>query len=205
MKPIVLVSSSPRRRELLERAGLEFTVDEADIEENQIDDADPAELAKSISMAKALAAAPRHPGSILIAADTLGWLDGQILGKPRNKEDARRMLEAMSGRCHRVITGFTIIDTNTGRAVSKTVETAVHFKTISKGDIDKYIATGEPLDKAGGYAIQGAGGMFVDRIEGDYYNVVGLPVNALAKALKTYNIETPGLSQFDNAADSPAR
>jgi septum formation protein len=115
------------------------------------------------------------------------------------------MLEAMSGRCHKVITGFAVIDTNTGRAVSKAVETAVYFKKISKGDIDKYVATGEPLDKAGGYAIQGVGGKYVDRIEGAYFNVVGLPVNALAKELKNYNIEIPGLSQFDNAAESPAR
>jgi len=204
-KPVVLASSSPRRRELLEKTGLNFTVDSLETDERLNNTADPVELAKSISLMKASSAVPRHPCSIIIAADTFGVLDGRLLGKPDDAANAREMLALMSGKCHEVVTGFTIIDTDSGKTVSHVVKTRVHFKTLSKAQIEKYVETGEPLGKAGAYAIQGKGADLVEKIEGDYYNVIGLPVHALARELIKFGIELPAASQIDRAADSPAR
>jgi septum formation protein len=205
MKPVVLASSSPRRKELLEKAGLEFTVDPVTVDERLCAGADPVEQARSISLAKARAVAPRHLGSIIIAADTLGWLDGQPLGKPLDAADARRMLELMSAKWHRVITGYTILDSDIGTSITRAVETRVCFKKLSPGDIDDYVRTGEPLDKAGSYAIQGIGARLVAEIHGDYYNVIGLPIHMLSKDLAKFGVRLPRLSQFDKAADSPAK
>ncbi len=190
-KPVVLASSSPRRRELLEKTGLKFIVDAAEIYEDHGRRMRPAELAKIISLEKAKAVAARHPGSIIIAADTFGMLDGRLLGKPRDQEEARDMLKRMSGRRHRVITGFTILDTATGKTVSKAVETRVYFRELGKEEIAAYAGTGEPLDKAGAYAIQGLGAQLVERIEGDYYNVIGLPLSALARELNKFSVNLP--------------
>jgi septum formation protein len=205
MKAIVLASSSPRRKELLEKAGLKFTVDPVEVDERLCTGNDPFEQARSISLAKARAAAPRHPGSIIIAADTLGWLDGQPLGKPLDAADARRMLGFMSAKWHRVITGYTIMDSDIGTSTTGAEETMVRFKKLSPGDIDDYVKTGEPLDKAGAYAIQGLGARLVEKIQGDYFNVIGLPIHALARDLAKFGVSLPLLSQFDNAADSPAK
>jgi len=190
-KPVVLASSSPRRRELLEKTGLKFIADAAEIFEDHGRRMRPAELAKIISLEKAKAVAARHPGSIIIAADTFGMLDGRLLGKPRDQEEARDMLKRMSGRRHRVITGFTILDTATGKTVSKAVETRVYFRELGKEEIAAYAGTGEPLDKAGAYAIQGLGAQLVERIEGDYYNVIGLPLSALAGELNKFGVNLP--------------
>ena len=204
-KPVILASSSPRRRELLEKAGLKFTVDSSETDEKLIYTADPAELARQISLMKASSAVPRHPGSIIIAADTFGVLDGSLLGKPGDAAHAREMLALMSGKCHEVVTGFTIIDADSRKTVSHVVKTRVHFKALSKAQIEKYVGTGEPLGKAGAYAIQGKGADLVEKIEGDYYNVIGLPVRALANELIKFGIDLPNASYFDCAADSPAR
>jgi len=190
-RPIVLASASPRRRELLENIGLKFTVDPAEITEIQTNSLKPAELAKALSLRKARAAALRHADSIIIAADTFGVLDGVILGKPVDARHARRMLAGLSGRCHSVITGFTIIDTTTGRAVSRAVETRVYFRKLGRSEIARYVKTGEPLGKAGAYAIQGLGALLVEKIEGDYYNVIGLPLCALAGVLRRFDITLP--------------
>jgi septum formation protein len=205
IKPVVLASSSPRRKELLEKAGLKFSVDPSETDEKLGESSGPEELAKSISLMKARSAAQRHPGSIIIAADTFGVLDGRLLGKPDDAAHARRMLKQMSGKCHEVLTGFTIIDSGSGKAVSRVVRTKVYFKELSSGQIDKYVESGEPLGKAGAYAIQGSGAALVERIDGDYFNVVGLPVRELARELKKFGIELPDAHQFDRAADSPAR
>jgi septum formation protein len=204
-KPVVLASSSPRRRELLEKAGLEFSIDPSETEEKLDGSPEPEELARSISLMKARSAARRHPDSIVIAADTLGVLNGKVLGKPADADHARLMLKQMSGKCHEVLTGFTIIDSGSGKMVSRVVRTKVYFKELSNGQIDKYVETGEPLDKAGAYAIQGLGAALVEKIDGDYFNVVGLPVLELARELEKFGIELPDASQFDRAADSPAR
>jgi septum formation protein len=205
IKPVVLASSSPRRRELLEKTGLKFTVDSSETDERLDSTSGPVELARSISSMKATSAVPRHPGSIIIAADTFGVLDGKLLGKPDDAPHAREMLKVMSGKCHEVITGFTIIDTDSGKTISHVVKTRVYFKALSKAQIEEYVETGEPLGKAGAYAIQGKGADLVAKIEGDYYNVIGLPVHALAKELKKFGIDLPNASHFDRAADSPAR
>jgi septum formation protein len=190
-KDIVLASSSPRRSELLLNMGLKFSVDLSEIREEQHAGLKPAELAKMLSLNKARAAAARHAGSIIIAADTIGVLDGRILGKPLDASHARKMLAQMSGRCHRVITGFTVIDSATGKTVSRTVETKVYFRKLSRAEIVRYVETGEPLDKAGAYAIQGLGALLVERIEGDYNNVIGLPLTALVQVLRSFGIRLP--------------
>jgi septum formation protein len=192
MKPIVLASSSPRRRELLEKIGLKFIVDPVEVEEKLTLDHDPLRLAKSISLKKALTASRRHPDALIIAADTFGVIDGKILGKPVDEAQAVSMLEEMSGKCHRVITGFTIIDGVTGRTVSRAVQTMVYFRNLSSSEITGYVSTGESFDKAGAYAIQGLGALLVERIDGDYYNVIGLPISALAVELRKFGIELPG-------------
>ena len=190
-RPVVLASASPRRRELLENIGLKFSVDPAEIAEIRTAGMKPMELAKAHSLHKARVAASRHADSIIIAADTFGVLDGVILGKPLDAGHARKMLAGLSGRCHSVITGFTVLDSATGRAVSRAVETRVYFRKLGRSEIVRYVKTGEPLDKAGAYAIQGLGALLVERIEGDYYNVIGLPLCALAKALKRFGISLP--------------
>ena len=187
----MLASASPRRRELLENIGLKFSVDPAEIAEIQAGRFKPAGLAKALSLRKAQAVASRHAGSIIIAADTLGVLDGVTLGKPADDRHARSMLAALSGRCHSVITGFTVIDTATDRAVTRAVETKVYFRKLDRLEIAGYVKTGEPLDKAGAYAIQGLGAMLVERIEGDYYNVIGLPLCALTGVLRKFDITLP--------------
>lgn len=197
----MLASSSPRRRELLEKTGLEFIIDPVKTEEKLDANIEPVELAVSISFQKALSACPSHPGSIIIAADTFVVLEGRLLGKPRNLEHARRMLTFMSGKSHHVITGFTILDCYSRRNVSRTVTTRVHFKLLSNNQIDQYVASGEPLDKAGAYAIQGTGAELVERIEGDYSNVIGLPVDALLQELTKFGIDLPHGHQHESAAD----
>ncbi len=127
--------------------------------------------------------------AIVIAADTFGVFDGRILGKPHTEEEARRMLEALNGKSHSVITGFSVIDTGTNKVLSKSVETRVYIRKLTPAEIDAYVRSKEPLDKAGAYAIQGLGAVIVERIEGDYYNVVGLPLSALAEALKVFGID----------------
>jgi septum formation protein len=190
-RPIVLASASPRRRELLEKIGLKFTVDPVENAEIKLTGLKPAALARALSQQKARAAALRHADSIIIAADTFGVLDGVILGKPVDAGHARKMLTSLSGRCHSVITGFTVIDSATGRVVSRAVETRVYFRKLGRPEIARYVKTGEPLDKAGAYAIQELGALLVERIEGDYYNVIGLPLSALAGVLRKFGITLP--------------
>jgi len=187
-REIVLASASPRRRELLEKIGLKITVDPSDFQENMRSDLKPDSLAKFISLGKASIAAQKHPDAIIIAADTFGVLRGKIIGKPASVNEARSILMSLSGKSHRVITGLTIIDQANHKSVTRVVETRVFIKKLSLLEIENYIKTGEPMDKAGAYAIQGLGALIVDKIIGDYYNVVGLPLKALADSLKEFGI-----------------
>ena len=189
MKPIVLASSSPRRKEILEKIGLKFIIDPSEEEESLDYRSAPRKLAKSLSLEKARAAAVRHPSSIIIAADTFGVLGDKLLGKPADTQQARDMLKMMSGNKHTVITGFTVLDASSGRSITEAVETEVYFRKLGLDEIDAYIRSGEPMDKAGAYAIQGLGAILVEKIEGDYYNVVGLPLAALARVLKKFDID----------------
>ncbi len=188
MRKIVLASSSPRRKELLEKIGLVFTIDPSDYPEDVRSDSKPEEIAKAISLEKACLVAPKHPDAIIIAADTFGVFRGKIIGKPHTPDEAREILQMLSGKSHRVITGFTIMDTSGNRVETHAVETRVYFKTLSPEEISGYVTSGEPLDKAGAYAIQGLGAVIVKKISGDYYNVMGLPLNSLTESLKSFGI-----------------
>jgi septum formation protein len=188
MKRIVLASASPRRKELLEQIGLRFEVEPSDYEEDIVPGSEPHEMARKLSLGKARAAARKHRNALIIAADTFVVFGDRVLGKPHSNAEAREMLRALNGQAHSVITGFTILDTETGKVLSRSVETRVHMRKLTLREIEDYVRTKEPLDKAGGYAIQGLGAVLVDRIEGDYFNVVGLPLSALAESLREFDV-----------------
>ena len=182
--PLILASGSPRRRELLDQMGLIYTIDSPDVDENYV--GRPAETVLEISRRKAVAVAARHPDSVILAADTLVFAD-EALGKPHTPERAKEMLTALADNWHNVYTGITLINTNSGRVLRNVDRTRVHMASMTEQEMDAYIATGEPLDKAGAYAIQGQGGMFIDRIDGSYSNVVGLPMTMLRTMLLQLN------------------
>ena len=185
---IILASQSPRRRELLERMGLPFRIITPDIDERMERALPPGELVAAISAEKAGAvAAQAGPGAVVIAADTVVALDGAVLGKPAGEADAARMLSALAGRTHHVYTGLTVLRGERVRTVSE--ETAVTFRPLTEQEIAAYVRTGEPLDKAGAYGIQGYGALLVEGIRGDYYNVMGLPVCRLGLLLKELGVD----------------
>jgi septum formation protein len=188
MKKIILASASPRRKELLEKIRLKFEIDPSDCEEDINPEFDPQEIVQQLSIIKAKSVAARHKNALIIAADTIGVMGDKILGKPHTEDEACKMLHEISGKSHLVITGFSILDTTTNKIVTGIVNTRVYIKKLTGQEIDAYVKTGEPLDKAGAYAIQGIGAVIVEKIEGDYYNVMGLPLNALTEALKEFGI-----------------
>ena len=179
-RPLILASGSPRRKEILETMGLSYIGDVSDADETFF--ADPEALVVELSRRKASAVADKHNNSIILAADTLVFCK-TVLGKPQNTNQAREMLRNLSGNWHSVYTGVTMIDTQTGKTLSKADITRVHFVKLTDSEIDAYIATKEPMDKAGAYGIQGMGGMFIDKIEGSYSNVVGLPMALVRQML----------------------
>jgi septum formation protein len=188
MKKIILASASPRRKELLEKIGLKFEVEPSNYAEDMPSALSPGELARAISLGKARAVATRHKNTIVIAADTFIFFRGKIMGKPGTEAEARKMLMRLRGRPHLVITGFTVLDVDSNKVLTTSVETVVYIKNLTQEEIDAYVKSKEPLDKAGAYAIQGLGSVIVERIEGDYFNVMGLPLSALAEALKEFGI-----------------
>lgn len=189
---IILASQSPRRKELLTRMGLTFTVLPAEIEEVIEPGLTPQEAVMSLSRQKGSAVALSHPDALVIAADTIVVFDGRILGKPHSVAQAKEMLTALSGKTHHVCTGFTLWR---GQQVETGCEESeVWFRELSEEEIDRYIATGEPMDKAGAYGIQGYGAMLVRGIHGDYFNVMGLPVCRLARLLARFGVDTLALA-----------
>jgi len=188
-RKIILASISPRRKELLQQIGLKFQIDKSGYEENMKENLPPHSLAKKLSRGKAEAVAKRHKNAIIIAADTIVVFSQEVMGKPSSKKDAKAMLKKLSGKINLVITGFTIIDTKTGKTISKSIETKVHMKKLSPKLIETYVNSKEPLDKAGSYAIQGLGSILINKIEGDYLNIVGLPLAPLASALKKFGVK----------------
>ncbi len=188
MKTIILASASPRRKELLEKIGLKFEAEPSDYEEYLPSEGEPHELAKKLSLEKAERVARRHKKAIVIAADTFLVFRGKLLGKPRNEAEAKEMLKALNGMSHSVITGFTIVDTDNKKILTKSVETKIYLRKLTAKEIDAYVKSKEPLDKAGAYAIQGLGSVIVEKIEGDYFNVIGLPLSALAESLKEFGV-----------------
>ena len=173
---VVLASASPRRQELLRNAGIEFVVHPANVPEIPHDGELAQAFAERMAREKALAVLAERPDDLILGADTVVVVDGEILGKPRDAEDAARMLRLLSGRQHEVITGVCIAGPGLGAGNTRSETTVVVMNTLSEDDIHSYVATGEPRDKAGAYAIQGMASRWISRIEGDYCNVVGLPV-----------------------------
>ncbi|MCR5053848.1 MAG: Maf family protein [Lachnospiraceae bacterium] len=184
MKDIILASTSPRRKELLSLAGFPFTVDGADIDEN-LPIKDPVKFVEELSYEKAMAVAKKYPDSIVIGADTIVVIDDEILGKPKDEEDALKILKKLSGRTHQVYTGVTVLDMKGGKADRTTFHerTDVSMYENPESMLKEYISTGEPMDKAGAYGIQGRGALLIKGIEGDYYNVMGFPVAKIYRVI----------------------
>ena len=181
---LILASASLRRAEILRDAGLQFSVLSSAVDETPVPGETPHELVSRLALAKAELVAARALGpAIVIAADTVVTLESAVLGKPRTSEDARQMLEKLSGRTHSVLTGVVLIRLPDAERREFIETTQVHFTSIANEEIVKYLASGEPFDKAGAYAIQGLGGRYIPRIDGCYFNVVGLPLARLCKEL----------------------
>ena len=187
---LILASQSPRRRELLGLTGLDFLVRAADIDETMDSGRAPFEEVARVSRLKALAV-ERERDDVVIAADTIVVCGGTVLGKPRDEADAFRILSLLSGRDHEVMTGMTVVRDDT--VITHTEVTKIHFRELHPDEIRAYIATGEPMDKAGAYGIQGGAALFADQMEGDYYNVMGLPVCRLAMILRSLGLPIWGV------------
>lgn len=186
---IILASTSPRRKELFGKLRLPFTIEASDYEEDMTLQMPPLKLVKTLSYGKALAVAKKHRSGIVIGADTFVVFGNHLLGKPKSESEARKMLEKLSGKRVDILTGLTIIDATSGKKVSVTDITKVYIKRLSKREIDNYIASGEPMDKAGAFAIQGLGAVIIKKIEGDFMGAMGLPLFVLAKELKKLGID----------------
>jgi septum formation protein len=191
MKKIILASASQRRKDILKKTGLNFSVCTSDYKEDINLPLKPRALAKFLSRKKAEAVAHKYKNAIIIAADTFIVFKNRLLGKPHTDKEAEKMLNMLNGKTHSVITGFTIMDTAGKKILSRSVETKVYFKKLGGKEINAYVRTKEPLDKAGAYAIQGLGAVFIKKIDGDFLNVVGLPLRALTQTLKKFGITVP--------------
>lgn len=187
MRKIILASTSPRRKELLEKAGLVFEIVASDYEEDMTLPLSPSDLVKFLSRGKAESVALKFSDAIVIGGDTIVFLDDNVLGKPHTNKRAKEMLTMLSGKEHSVFSGFTIIDTFNKKIFSGVVEVKVKLRNISSDEIDEYIKTGEPLSRAGGYAIQTIKDTFVESMTGDYDSIVGFPITEIMKALKSFN------------------
>lgn len=185
-KPLfVLASKSPRRKELLEKIGINAQIIPSQINEDDYKNLEAEKMVMQLSFVKAADVSRSfRKNTFVIGADTCVCLDGNIFGKPESIEDAKRMLSELSGKTHQVYTGYCVIDCSTGKSVSRYSTTNVTFKELTDGEIEAYVNTREPLDKAGAYGIQGKGAVFVEKIDGDYSNVVGLPLCPLYKLFK---------------------
>jgi septum formation protein len=188
MRKIILASASPRRKEILIKTGLNFSICTSDYKEDINLSLKPRALAKFLSRKKAETVAHKYKNAIIIAADTFIVFKNRLLGKPHTDKEAEKMLNMLNGKAHSVITGFTIMDTASKKILSRSVETKVYFKKLGRKEINAYVRSKEPLDKAGAYAIQGLGSVFIERVDGDFLNVVGLPLRALTESLKKFGI-----------------
>jgi septum formation protein len=188
-KKIILASTSPRRKELFSKLRLPFVTEAPDYEEDMTLKMPPLKLAKVLSNGKAMSVAKNHKTGIVIGADTFVVLNNKLLGKPKSEADARKMLASLSGKRVDILTGMTIIDIARAKKVSITDVTKVYIKKLSPSEINNYIASGEPMDKAGAFAIQELGAVLIKRIEGDFMGSLGLPLFTLAKELKKLGVE----------------
>ncbi|HUF19024.1 MAG TPA: Maf family protein [Thermoanaerobaculia bacterium] len=189
---LILASASPRRRELLASVRLTFEVEASSVEELQRHGEAPETYVRRLAEDKAREVASRHPDAWVIAADTIVFIDGAILEKPRDHEDAVRMLSRIAGRVHEVFTGLTLTNGAADRSYTTVVTTRVKMLNLSPDEIEWYASTGEPMDKAGAYAVQGIGAMFIQSIDGSYTNVVGLPLAELFEMMKTAGLRVKG-------------
>jgi septum formation protein len=187
MKQIILASTSPRRKELLSLTKLDFTIVPSDYEEDNTLPLPPGELVKELALGKAASVAKHHPDAVVIGADTLVAAGNKIIGKPRNKQDLIAIFHHLSGTSHSAFSGIAIIEGDKVRTES--VETKVFFRELTDREINQYAETDEWNDKAGGYAIQATGSLFIDRIEGNYTNIVGLPLSTLMRMLEEFDVE----------------
>ncbi len=198
---LILASASPRRRELLDRIGLDFEIIASGIDEEFKE----GELARGhvlrLAREKAGTVSREHPHAWVLGADTEVVIDGDVLGKPDTPEEVRVMLKRLSGRMHMVITGFSIVMESTGVNIANTVESQVFFKEMSPDEIEWYIKTGEPYDKAGGYAVQGKGALFVREIRGSHTNVIGLPLCEVVSALESLGVVSLNETANGNTMD----
>lgn len=183
---IILASKSPRRREILENTKVRFSIKESQIDEIIKVDESPKETVMRLAYEKALDVASKNKDSLVIGADTIVVINDQILGKPKNEEDAYNMIKLLSGKTHYVITGFALINLNLNKEVIDCEVSQVTFKELSESCIKDYIQTKESLDKAGAYGIQGYGGLLVKNIQGDYFNIVGLPISKISDCLQEH-------------------
>ncbi|UFJ39057.1 Maf family protein [Brevibacillus humidisoli] len=185
---LTLASASPRRRELLSSLGLPFQVQESHVDEQISTDLAPETIVETLSLGKAQAVAGKVGSGLVIGSDTIVVLDGEVLGKPRDEADALRMLSSLQGEEHTVYTGVAVIDAGSGRTELAHSATKVKMRPLTEREIRAYIATGEPMDKAGSYAIQGIGATIVERIAGDYFTVVGLPLHLTSQLLSRFGV-----------------
>ncbi|NTU99447.1 septum formation inhibitor Maf [Candidatus Falkowbacteria bacterium] len=186
---IILASRSPRRKALLEQVGLDFEVRESEYEEDMQALEDPIELVKFLALKKAEDVAKHYDDAIVIGADTFVVYDNKFIGKPKDAVDAQRILKMLSGQENTIVTGFAVIDTVSGKVVNSCDKATIKIRKLSDEDIDSYIATGEPLDKAGAFGIQGVGAVIVERVDGDYHNIMGLPLSKLYDELKNMGVD----------------
>nr|PZN11528.1 MAG: septum formation inhibitor Maf [Caldicoprobacter oshimai] len=187
---IILASSSPRRSDLLAQMGLKFEVIPSGQEEKIVENLPPHQLAVELALKKAESVAKRVQGcALIIGADTIVVKGDKVLGKPKDEDEAFQMLMELQGQVHEVITGLAVMEMPTRRCVTAYEKTLVEMAPLTRQDVEGYIRTGEPMDKAGAYGIQGLGGMLIKRIEGCYYNVVGLPIHRLWVILKEFEVE----------------
>lgn len=191
MRKIILASSSPRRKQLLEMVGLKFETIHSDFDEVLNPKLKPEDQPAYLSLEKAKKVALENPDAIIIAADTDVIIENKILGKAKDTKDAKRMLSFLSGKIHTVVTAFTILDSKSKKIITKSISTKITLRNISQKEIDWYIKTEKPFDKAGAYGIQDRAALFVEKIDGDFFVVVGLPIFELFKTLKQFGISIP--------------
>jgi septum formation protein len=187
-RKIILASTSPRRKELFEKLRLPFAIEASDYEEDMTLKMSPVKLVKVLSAGKAMAVAKKHKEGIVIGADTFVVFNNQLFGKPKSKPEAKKMLEKLSGKRVDILTGLTIIDIDFKKKISVTDIAKVYIKKLDTKEIDNYIASGEPMDKAGAFAIQGLGAIIIRKVEGDFMSIMGLPLFILAKELKKLGV-----------------
>ncbi len=189
MKRLILASQSEGRRMVLSQAGFDFSIVPSNFVEDLNSETDPYKLVSRLSFGKAKAVMEKHRDAIVVGADTVVFCNGKILGKPKTKAEAKKMLRFLSGTTHLMITGLTVIDCDSKKTITKISVSKIFFRNIGDKEINGYVVTDEPMTKAGGYAIQGKGGAFVDKIEGEYSGALGLPLELLKQTLLEFEID----------------